>query len=128
MRHCRSQRRRAGLADEYSKLASATIEQLGQLSGQLAQQLKLQDAYVDQLMQFKELGWTMREKSGDAAVLINNTVSSLAIPPDAISKYLVDVALAKAALATIEGFSVGLPLPANFTDALRLARSDALGP
>jgi methyl-accepting chemotaxis protein len=119
--------RRAGLADEYSKLATTTIEQLGQLSAQLAQQLKLQDAYVDQLMQFKELGWTMREKSGDAAVLINNTVSGLATPPDAISKYLVDVALAKQALATIESFAVGLPLPANFTDALRLARNDALG-
>jgi methyl-accepting chemotaxis protein len=117
--------RRAGIADEYSKGAIATIEQLGKLSSQLAQQLKLQDAYVDQLMQFKELGWTMREKSGDAAVAVNNVVSGLPVPQDVVTKYQVDIALAKAALATIEGFTVGLPLPANFMDALRLVRSDA---
>jgi methyl-accepting chemotaxis protein len=117
--------RRAGIADEYSKGAIATIEQLGKLSSQLAQQLKLQDAYVDQLMQFKELGWTMREKSGDAAVAVNNVVSGLTIPPDVVTKYQIDIALAKAALAAIEGFAVGLPLPANFMDALRLVRTDA---
>jgi methyl-accepting chemotaxis protein len=116
--------RRAGLADEYSKGAIATIEQLGKLSSQLAQQLKLQDAYVDQLMQFKELGWTMREKSGDAAVAVNNVVSGLPIPSDVVTKYQIDIALAKAALTAIEGFAVGLPLPANFTDALRLVRND----
>jgi methyl-accepting chemotaxis protein len=116
--------RRAGLADDYSKGAIATIEQLGKLSSQLAQQLKLQDAYVDQLMQFKELGWTMREKSGDAAVAVNNVVSGLPIPSDVVTKYQIDIALAKAALTAIEGFAVGLPLPANFTDALRLVRND----
>ncbi len=120
--------RRAGLADEYSKLTSATIDQVGRLSGQLAQQLKLQDAYVDQLMQFKELGWTMREKSGDAAVLVTNSINGLAVPPEVVTQYMVDSALAKAALTAIEGFAVGLPLPGSFTDALQLARNNALGP
>ena len=118
--------RRAGLNDEYQRLASTLLEQLDQISSQLAQMVKLQDAYVDQLMQLKGLAWIMREGSGDAAFLINNGLYGLRLPADAVKQYISASVRARTALGAIEQFAVAMPLPESFKQALHKAKTEAL--
>jgi len=119
--------RRAGIAEEFFNVADAMVNQLDRLSGQMAHMVKLQDAYVDQLMQLKQLAWTMRQNAGDAAVFISNGIAGR-VAPDVIAQYQVSIARSKVALATIEDFAVGLPLPARFNEVLQKAKTDYLGP
>ena len=72
--------RRAGIADEYFNLANTIISQLEKLSSEMAHLVKLQDAYVDQLMQLKELAWIMRENAGNAAVFWTTACSGRIAP------------------------------------------------
>jgi methyl-accepting chemotaxis protein len=118
--------RRAGLADEVFKTDNALIDLLDKTSAQLAHMVKLQDAYVDQLMQLKQLAWTMRNNAGDAAVFVSNTLNGR-LQPDVMQQYLLSIARAKTSLAAIEDFAVGLPLPARFGEALQKGKNDALG-
>jgi len=119
--------RRAGIAEEYFNVANSTIAQLERLSTQMVHAIKLQDAFVDQVMQLKQLAWTMRENAGDAAVFVSNALTGR-LAPDALAQYQASIARSKVALATIEDFAAGLPLPARFNEALQKAKTDYLGP
>jgi methyl-accepting chemotaxis protein len=118
--------RRAGLADEFVKHANAFIEQLEALSSQMVQLVKLKDAYVDQLMHLKDLTWAMRQNAGDAAVLVSNSLAGI-VAPDAIMKFQVNLGRAKNVFALVEEFTVGLPLPASFKEAMQGAKSGVFG-
>ncbi|MCK9916058.1 methyl-accepting chemotaxis protein [Microbacteriaceae bacterium K1510] len=119
--------RRAGIADEYFNVANTTVDQLDRLSTQMVHAIKLQDAFVDQVMQLKQLAWTMRENAGDAAVFVSNALVGR-FAPDVMAQYQASIARSKVALAAIEDFAVGLPLPASFNEALQKAKADYLGP
>ena len=58
--------RRAGLAQEYFDEITALIELLDKLSMQLTNSVKLEDAFIDQLMQIKQLAWLTRNAGGDS--------------------------------------------------------------
>jgi len=119
--------RRAGIADEYFQVANTTVDQLDRLSTEMVQAIKLKDAFVDQVMQLKQLAWTMRENAGDAAVFVSNALVGR-FAPDVLSQYQVSIGKSKVALATIEDFAAGLPLPARFNETLQKAKADYLGP
>src|SRR5262249_58520560 len=66
--------RRSGLAPEIRDEISALITMLDKLSVRLDRLIKLQDAFVDQLMQIKQLAWVARDSGGDASVMMSNTL------------------------------------------------------
>ena len=43
--------------------------------------IKLQDPYVDQLMEIKQIAWTMRNASGDTTLLILNPLGGKPVSP-----------------------------------------------
>jgi hypothetical protein len=79
--------RRAGIAKEFFDECSGLIETLDKLSARLTRLIKLEDAYVDQLMEIKQLGWAARNAGGDASVMISNALGGLPMPADPMLKF-----------------------------------------
>ncbi|MFL5031401.1 MAG: methyl-accepting chemotaxis protein, partial [Xanthobacteraceae bacterium] len=116
--------RRAGLSKEFFDAATAMIDTLDKLSSRMTRLVKLEDAYVDQLLEMKQLAWVVRNAGGDASVVISNTLSGMALPPDALLKYTANVAKLDTAWGSLQELASGLPLPPRFTAAVDLAKRE----
>jgi methyl-accepting chemotaxis protein len=117
--------RRAGLAAEYTKEAEALLDTLAKLSTQLTRAVKLADSFVDQMMEIKQLAWTVRDTSGDASVLISR--GAKALPPDALLQYAVFTGKSQTAWAALEDAASGVVAPA-LVEALAKAKREVFGP
>jgi methyl-accepting chemotaxis protein len=114
--------RRPALAQEFFNHANAMMELLDTLSSQLTRAVKLEDAYIDQLLELKQLAWLVRNAAGDASLMVSNGLNGQPMPPDALLKYTADVARMDSAWAALEDLAGGLPLPASFTGAIDRAK------
>src|SRR5260370_11576765 len=74
--------RRAGLAKEVYNETDSLLETLDKLSSRLTRLVKLEDAFIDQLMELKQLAWLGRNAAGDTSLLISNKIGGQGIPPD----------------------------------------------
>src|SRR5712691_12310628 len=110
--------RRQGLAQEIRDEISAFIEMLDKLSLRLDRLVKLEDAFIDQLMELKQLAWLGRDAGGDASVMLSNRLSGEPLPADAMLKYSGHVNKLATTWALLEQQASGLQLPARFTDAV----------
>jgi methyl-accepting chemotaxis protein len=119
--------RKPGLAQEYFNESTAMLERLDKLSSRLTALVKLEDPYIDQLMELKQLAWQARNAAGDASVMISNRLGGQPFPPDPMLKYTAQTSKLDAAWASLENVAAGLPLPARFTDAMAAANSGFLG-
>ncbi len=120
--------RRAQLAQEYFNETSAMIDTLDKISSSLTRSVKLEDAFVDQLLQLKQLAWMARNAAGDVSLMLSNTLGGQALPADALLRYNVNMARLETSWAAVEDAASGLPLPAKFTDALKRAKTEFMGP
>ncbi len=116
-----------GLAKEAFKAASDLIKLLDQISSQLTRSVKLQDAYIDQLMELKELAWVARNAGGDTSLMVSNALGGIPLPPDAMQKYTSNVSRLNTAWAALENLAAGLPLPAQFSAAVDKAKQEFFG-
>src|SRR5436309_11602970 len=116
--------RRPSLSKEYFDETTALIETLDKLSSRLTRLVKLEDAFIDQLLEVKQLGWIVRNAGGDASVVISNTLSGMALLPDALLKYTANVAKLDTAWGSLQELASGLPLPPRFTAAVDLAKRE----
>ncbi|OYX74993.1 MAG: hypothetical protein B7Y77_03110, partial [Bradyrhizobium sp. 35-63-5] len=110
--------RRAGLIGDVDKTASALIAQVEKVSAHLAQSIKLDDAYVDQLLALKGFAWNMRSLGGQISRMVAE--SFLKKPkPEAAQTYAILRARLGEALTAFEQLAAGLPLPADFLDGVQ---------
>jgi methyl-accepting chemotaxis protein len=116
--------RRATMEKEYVDATSAVIDQLESLSARLTRLVKLDDAYIDQLMELKNLAWIVRYTAGDVSVMVSNPMSGLPVPKNALEQYLAGVAKIESTWAVLDAMAAALPLPARFTTAHKLAKND----
>jgi methyl-accepting chemotaxis protein len=116
--------RRPGLGQDFVKETDAFIEMLDKLAVRLVRLVALQDAYVDQLMEIKQLAWIVRYASGDASVVVSNTLSGMPLPPDALLKYTANVSKVDTAWGVLQDIAAALPVPASFTAAMNNARQE----
>ena len=114
--------RRAGLADEFSKEVTGLIETLDKLSSRLNRLIKLEDAYVDQLMELKQLAWIVRNAGGDASLMVSGTLGGQPLPPDPLIKYTAYVSKMETAWAQLEDLAGGLPMPPRLVEAIKKAK------
>ena len=119
--------RRSGLTKEVDDEFTSLMMLLDKISSQLATAVKLDDAFVGQMMQLKQLAWLARNSAGDASVILSNTMSGMPLPADALMKYAANVSRAEGAWNTIEEFSTGLPLPVKFTEAVQKGKQEFFG-
>ena len=74
--------RRQGLAPEIRDEIGAFIEMLDKLSLRLNGSVKLEDAFIDQLMDLKQLAWFGRDAGGDASVMLSNRLGGEVLPAE----------------------------------------------
>jgi methyl-accepting chemotaxis protein len=112
------------LNQDFVKEADAFIDTLDKLSTRLVRLIVLQDAFVDQLMEVKQLAWTVRNAGGDASVIVSNTLAGQPLPPDALLKYTANVSKVETAWGVLQDIAAALPMPPAFLAALTKARQD----
>jgi methyl-accepting chemotaxis protein len=116
--------RRATMEKEYTDVTSAMIEQLEGMSLRLTRLVKLDDAFIDQLMELKNLAWTVRYTAGDVSVMVSNPMSGLPVPPNAVEQYVAGVSKIESIWSALEAMAGALPMPPRFTEALNRAKQD----
>ena len=119
--------RPAGLAKEYFTATTALMDLLDKTSTQLTNSVKLEDSYIDQLMELKQLAWITRNAGGDASVVISNALGGLPLPPDPMTLYQVNLAKVDTAWTALEDLASGLPVPARFKNSLDEAKREFFG-
>jgi len=116
--------RRPGLAQDYFNETGSFIDMLDKLSTRLVRLIVLQDAFVDRLMEVKQLAWVVRNAGGDASVVISNTLSGQPLPADAFLKYTANVSKVETAWTSLEDIAAAMPMPAAFAAAMDKAKQD----
>ena len=76
--------RPASLAKTIHDEMTAFIAFLDKFSVQLNRMVKLEDGFVDQLMEVKQLAWMVRDRGGDASVIVSNGMSGQPLPQDPV--------------------------------------------
>jgi len=107
--------RRPGIAEEMFKAADDLIKFIDKLSTQLTLSTKLQDPYIDQLMELKQLAWMVRNGAGDAAVTSSYALEGRPQTAANVEDYIAKISKVRSVWAALEDLANGLPLPAAFT-------------
>ncbi|MCM5555072.1 methyl-accepting chemotaxis protein [Pleomorphomonas sp. NRK KF1] len=113
--------RQASLADDYTKAATAMIDQLSSASSRIAEEVRLADGLIDRLLDIKALAWVMRNTAGDASSITANALGPIGVPENGLETYFTHMASAQVAFATIKDMSSGVDLPPAFADAVAAA-------
>ena len=110
--------RPAGLTEKAFKEANELFGLIDKLSIRIATAVKLQDAFIDQMLEMKQLAWTMRNSSGDATLVILNPLAGKPISPTAMNDYITDVSKYTVTWGSLKEMAAGLTLPARLTDVI----------
>jgi len=116
--------RRAGLGEEFERTVNALLDTLDKLSSRLTAAVKFRDSYVDQLMEIKQLAWVVRNASGDASVMVSNTLGGRPLPPDPLIKYAQHASEAATAWSALLGMASEMTLPPRLNAAIEKAKHD----
>jgi methyl-accepting chemotaxis protein len=119
--------RPAGLAKTATDEMSALIAFLDRASVQLNRLIKLEDAFVDQLMEVKQLAWMVRDHGGDASVIVSNGMAGQPMPQDPWMYYNRHLAKMEMAWDAMLQMAAGLPLPPRFNNAVEVAKREFFG-
>jgi methyl-accepting chemotaxis protein len=120
--------RRPGLAQDYFNEVDALLDTLDKLSSRMTRSVKLEDAFIDQVMELKQLGWLARNTGGDAVLLIITLAGGQPPSPDAMLKYSGYGSKLDGVWAILEDTAAGLPLPARFSEAVAKAKQEFFAP
>jgi len=120
--------RRPGLAPEIRDEITALIAFLDKLSVRLDREIKLQDAFIDQLMQIKQLAWVARDTGGDASVMLSNTLGGQPLPAEPMLVYTANLSKNQTAWATLEQMAANMPVPSALSNAIAKAKQEYYGP
>jgi methyl-accepting chemotaxis protein len=115
------------LAREFDKESEGLMQALDTWGARLLTLISLQDPYVDQLMEIKQLAWTMRSVGGDASVLVSDTVGGRPLPPDAFLTYTASIAKLETAWSTLADIASRLARPPAFVAALDKVKQGLMG-
>ena len=119
--------RPAGLGEAYSKLGTALTDALDAWGARLVKSISLQDPYVDQLLEIKQLAWVMRNSAGEMSLLVSNGVGGIAPPPDAMTTYITNGAKLDTAWAAVIDIASRLPPSPGLTAAIDKVKHDFFG-
>jgi methyl-accepting chemotaxis protein len=119
--------RRPGLAQEMFNEANGLLEAVDKLSGRLTRLVKLEDPFIDQILQLQQLAMVVRNAGGDASIMVSNPLGGQPVPPDPVARYAGHLARIDTAWAAVESLAAGLPLPPRFAEAVEKAKRQFFG-
>jgi methyl-accepting chemotaxis protein len=111
--------RPAGLAERAFKETNELFGLVDKLSTSVTTAIKLQDAFIDQMMEIKQLAWTMRNASGDATLVILFPLGGKPVSPTAMHDYVSDVSKYTITWASLKQMANGLSLPPRLTETMQ---------
>ncbi|WP_341991154.1 methyl-accepting chemotaxis protein [Azorhizobium sp. AG788] len=120
--------RRAGLLADYSKETAALLEFLDRTSAQLVKSVKLQDAYVDQMLELKQLAWVTRNAAGDTALLVSNPLAGQPLVKDPLITYAAMVSKIDSTWAVLLDLAAGMRLSPDLSAAIETAKREFFAP
>lgn len=112
------------LAPEYFKETTSLLELLDTLSGRVGSLIKQDDAYIDQLMNLKQLAWLARNAGGDAALMVVRITAGQKPPANALDLYHMHLGKLDASWNSLESMMLGVRLPPNFMQAVERAKRE----
>src|SRR5437879_1064424 len=116
--------RNAALGKEFIDSTTGMIDMLDKLSTELTKLIMLQDPYVDQLMELKQLAWSVRYNAGDLSVMVSNPLNGVPLLPEPLVKYTALLSKVESIWGMIGEMAAMLPLPAKFTEAVANANRE----
>ena len=119
--------RPAELGDAYFKQANALMGALDSWGTRLVKFISLQDPYVDQLLEIKQLAWIMRNSAGEMSLLVSNGVGGIAPPPDAMNTYTMNGGKLDTAWGAVTDIASRLPPTPGLTTAIDKFKAEFLG-
>ncbi len=119
--------RRAALSAEYATASTGLLTTLEEVSQDLATAIMGNDPMIDRMMQIKQLAWIIRDRSGDASVVITNGFGGLGIAPDARARYAQLTAASAATLGAIDAIIAGAAMPPTVTAPLSAMKQQIFG-
>ncbi len=119
--------RRPGIVEDIFKETDELIKFIDKVSTQLTLSIKLQDPYVDQLMELKQVAWVVRNAAGDAAVEVSFALEGRPQTAAAIEDYIAKLSKIRSTWAIFEDLANGLPLPASFAQVRDKVNRDYFG-
>jgi methyl-accepting chemotaxis protein len=119
--------RRPGLAQEVFEQTDALLKLVDNLSSRLSRLVRLEDAFIDQVLELNQLAMVVRNAGGDASIMVSNPMGGRPMPPDPVAKYAAHLSRIDTAWALLEDVAAGLPLPARFKAAVDRAKREFFG-
>jgi methyl-accepting chemotaxis protein len=119
--------RRQGLWPEFDRDTTALMNLIDKTSSQMTKSVKLEDSYVDHLLEIKQLAWVARNAAGDASVMLSNGLSGTPVAPDAFVKYHANMSKLETAWAALQDVASGLTLPPALNAAIENGNKEFLG-
>ena len=120
--------RPAGMADAAQKQMTDLLALVDKLSAGIATSIKLQDSYIDQMLELKDLAWNMRNGAGESSVVISNTLVGRPLSPTAWDEYTANVSKVNTTWAQLKNLASGLALPPRFAEAMQKVEHDYFDP
>jgi methyl-accepting chemotaxis protein len=115
------------LAEAYGKEGDGMMAALDTWGTRLVKYISLQDPYVDQLLEIKQLAWTMRSAAGNQSLVVSNGISGIAPPPDALLSYNRNDAAFDTAWTAVQDIALRLPPTPALTAAIDKVKTDFFG-
>jgi methyl-accepting chemotaxis protein len=119
--------RPAGLGEEYNKQGIALTDAIDAWGTKLVKYISLQDPYVDQLLEIKQLAWAMRNAAGEMSLLVSNGLGGIAPPPDAMTTYILNNGKFDVAWAAVTDIAARLPATPGLDAAIGKFKQDFIG-
>ncbi|WP_332117996.1 methyl-accepting chemotaxis protein [Azorhizobium caulinodans] len=120
--------RRPSLLTDYNRETAALLELLDRISAQLVKSVKLQDPYVDQLFQIKQLAWTTRNAAGDTALLVSNPLAGQPLVKEPLQRYATLTSQIDSTWAVLVEFAASMPLPEQLSSRIEAAKREFFNP
>jgi methyl-accepting chemotaxis protein len=118
---------RERLDKEFFKEATDLMATLDKISSALSTSVKGSNAFIDQMMEVKQLAWMVRYAGGEASVMVSRALAAGHIAADDAQKYRGLVAASDAVFTALVDAASGTALPAMLAEKLAAARSGFLG-
>jgi len=120
--------RRAGMGKEYWDIESAILTTLDKLSVALFQTVRHDDAFIDGMMELKQLAWMVRGVGGDASYAVSTSLVAGKMSQDTYEKYLQNLGGMNTAWAAVKDLAADPSLPKSIGDAVVGAEKGFLDP
>ena len=122
------QGRPASLARDYMSELTKLLDTLGTISTRLTGAIKNDDAFIDEMMEIKELAWMVRDTAGDASLTLSNGFAIGRLMPDMIEEYNTAVAASEALWGALVNAGFGTALPPGVVAAIDTAKREYFSP